>query len=568
MSVWRRLLIGGLLVVGCGSTPPVTSNPVADEAGPDGHRRLDHAVVPLRYDLDLTVDPAEAAYAGQAQIAVRLEAARAVVELHGRDLDVDSVTAAVGAAERKGRAVQGPNGGLALVFAEPLPAGEVTLKLSFRARLPEVPNGLYRVKEGGLWYAFTQFEPMYARQAFPCFDQPEFKTPYRVTLRVPQGQLALANSPEQSRRDELGLTVFEFAETKPLPTYLVAFAVGEFDVVEAPADAIPNLPLRLVATKGKGRLAKYALERAPVIHKALSDYFGTPHPFAKLDLVAVPNFAAGAMENVGLITFRETLLLLDEASAPANHKMWSQSVIAHEMAHMWFGNEVTLAWWDDLWLNEAFATWTAAWVVASVDPELEMDLERVAGTAWVMDLDAQAHTRSIRQPIAHGGDVHNAFDGITYGKGAAVLRMLESWIGRETFRDGVRAYLAAHAYGTATTSDLLEALARQSGKPVAETAKWFLDQPGTPLVQIDVLCTEGGPATLGLSQRRALPAGSTAPQGEPWHVPMCVRYGIGEEVHRECFLLEGKQQTVALHAPGCPAWLSGNDDQRGYYQWR
>ncbi|MEZ4432686.1 MAG: M1 family metallopeptidase [bacterium] len=559
-----------LLVVGCGSAPSPAPDPAAEltAAGPDGNRRLDDAVAPTRYVLDLTVDPAKPTFSGTVAIDVRLRAPQAVIELHGRDLDVAAVTATVGGEVRDGRAVAGPNGGLAAVFAEPIPAGEATLRFTYTAKLPEVPDGLYRVKDGERWYAFSQFQPLYARQSFPGFDQPDFKTPYQTTLRVPSGLLAISNSRQVSKVDDGDLSVYTFAETKPLPTYLVAFAVGEFDVVEAPADAIPGTPLRIIATKGKGRLAEYALERTPLIHAALSAYFGGPHPFDKLDMVAVPNFAAGAMENVGLVTYRETLLLLDEETAPANRKMWSQSVIAHELAHMWFGNMVTLAWWDDLWLNEAFATWMAAKIVQEVDPELQMDLERVAGTTYVMELDAQKHARAIRQPIEHGGDVSNAFDGITYGKGAAVLRMLESWIGVEPFRDGVRAYLAEHAYGTATTADLMAALGEASKKPVAETARSFLDQPGTPLVGITVQCAAGKPATLALQQRRALPAGSDAPQGEPWTVPMCVRAVVGDAARRECFVFSGAQGSHTLAEPGCPTWIHGNDDQRGYYQWQ
>ncbi len=558
-----------LLFFGCGSAPaPAPDNGEASAAGPDGDARLGSAVTPLSYTLDLQIDPNATTTRGTVSIDVRLSGPQAIIELHGEDLTITALEAKVGDATRTGRAVSGPNGGLGAVFVEPLPAGEATLTFQFEGKLPEVPTGLYRVEDGGSWYAFTQFQPLSARRVFPCFDQPDFKTPFNTTLRVPNGLLALSNSLQVSKAEGGELTAFTFAESRPLPTYLVAFAVGDFDVVEAPEDAIPGVPFRIIATKGKGKLADYALERTPIIHAALSEYFGGPHPFDKLDMVAVPNFAAGAMENVGLVTYRETLLLLDEETAPANRKMWSQSVIAHELAHMWFGNMVTLAWWDDLWLNEAFATWMAAKIVHQVDPALEMNLERVAGTAYVMDLDAQRHARAIRQPIADGGDVGNAFDGITYGKGAAVLRMLESWTGVEPFRDGVRAYIKGHAYGTGTTADLMDALETSTGKPVAATARMFLDQPGTPLVALTVSCTDGAPATLGMAQQRSLPAGSDAPQGEPWVVPMCIRYGVGGKTHRECFEFEGKSAERALGQPGCPDWLQGNDDQRGYYQWK
>ncbi len=556
-----------LVLLGCGAFPPPADPPPPGDDGPDGDARLDHAVVPLRYDLELTIDPALDRVGGVVRIDVRLEAEADELRLHARDLDIQAADVVIDGEEREATVVPGPNGGLGLRVAEPIPAGEATLRFVWEGPLPQVPEGLYRVRDGDDWYAFTQFEARYARQAFPCFDEPGFKVPFQVTLKVPNGQLALTNSLETHREEGETHTTFRFAETKPLPTYLVAFAVGPLDVVEAPTDAIPGVPLRLVATRGKGRLAAYALERTPVIHAALSRYFDRPHPFDKLDLVAVPNFAAGAMENVGLVTFRETLILLDGETAPADRKMWSQAIIAHELAHMWFGNLVTPTWWDDLWLNEAFATWMAQKVVQEVDPELEMSLTAVAGTAWVMSLDAQKHARAIRQPIKDGGDIDNAFDGITYGKGAAVLRMLEAWLGEDTFRDAVRAYMKAHEYGNGRTEDLMEAFEAASKKPVGEVARLFLDQPGTPLVRAEVVCDGEQPATLMLSQRRYLPAGSDAPQGDPWQVPVCARYAIGDAVHRECFVLDAPARERKLAHPGCPTWLHPNASQKGYYQW-
>ena len=303
----------------------------------------------------------------------------------------------------------------------------------------------------------------------------------------------------------------------------------------------------------------------------LSTYFGQPYPFAKLDQIGVPNFSAGAMENVGLVTYRERLLLLDEARAPVWDRLWSQVVIAHELAHMWYGNLVTMLWWDDLWLNEAFATWMSWKVIADIDPALEFPLEVLGRTQGVMNLDSKRDARAIRQPIRHGGDIHNAFDGITYGKGAAVLDMVEAWIGKTAFRDGVQTYMKDHAYASGATADLLAALGQASGKPVAETIRLFLDQPGTPLVDVTLACgqSKDKPASLQLQQRRYRPAGSETPEGQPWTVPVCVRYGFGGDgtSHRECFILHSKQQEVTLSQPGCPVWLHPNADERGYYRW-
>ena len=506
----------------------------------DGHLRLDTTVVPTAYEVDLTIDPTAGVFSGRVRIDVLLASDTQEIRMHGGDLTLSSVAVETPNGLLGADVKRGTNGALTLSMGTQLKKGKAAIQIAFGGQLSEQPHGLYRVKEDARQYAFTQFEPLAARTTFPCFDQPEFKTPYRVRSCVPQGMVALANSREIGRRIEFGKSVFEFAETRPLPTYLVAFAVGDFDIVEAPENAIPGTPLRVVTTKGKGRLAGYALERTPVIHRELSAYFGAQHPFDKLDLVAVPNFSAGAMENVGLVTFRETLLLLDRHGAPANRKLWSQSVLAHELAHMWFGNSVTMTWWDDLWLNEAFATWMGTRIVQKVDPTLQAELQRIAGTAYLMRLDSQASTRAIRQPIEHGGDIENAFDGITYGKGAAVLRMIEAWLGREQFREGVRAYLRKHAYGSATTADLFNALESSSNQPVGDTIRLFLEQPGTPLVSMAVTCQAGAKSTLSLSQSRALPARSTAEPGQPWSVPVCVRYGIGDQVHRQCTLFTGQ----------------------------
>ncbi len=538
----------------------------------DGNLRLDRSVVPTHYTLELSIDPTTEKFSGRVAIRVETAAETRLVRLHGQDMTFHEVAVEVQGEKRAARVVVGQNGGLALCVEPALPAGPATIHLTYEAAFSSVPAGLYRVEERGEWYAFTQFEPLDARRAFPGFDQPEFKTPYRVTLRVPTGSLGLSNGPQREQRAGGEWQIFSFAQTQPLPTYLVAFAVGPFDVVAAPEQAIANVPTRIVATQDKGKLASFALQRTPPIVAWLSTYFGQPYPFAKLDQIGVPNFSAGAMENVGLVTYRERLLLLDESRAPVRDRLWSQVVIAHELAHMWYGNLVTMPWWDDLWLNEAFATWMARKVIADVDPGLEFPLEVLGRTQGVMNLDSKRDARAIRQPIRHGGDIHNAFDGITYGKGAAVLHMLEAWIGEAAFRDGVRTYMKDHAYASGATADLLAALEQASGKPVAETIRLFLDQPGTPLVDVTLACDQSPhtPASLQLQQGRYRPAGSDAAEGQPWTVPVCVRYGFGADgtSHRECFILHSKHQEVTLSQPGCPVWLHPNADERGYYRWR
>jgi len=563
--VTARLAAVGLLLafaacVHHGRLPDRVTAPASD-----GDARLSDSVVPTAYRLELAVDPSQPTFSGAVWISVQVQAATEVIRLHAKDLDVRSAEVARPGGESVAAApVAGHNGGLALAVSAPLTTGEYVIHMTFAGRFADGLVGLYRVQVAGDFYAFTQFEALHARRAFPCFDEPRFKTPWEVTLRVPHALVAASNAPLATVSQDGVLDVVRFAATKPLPTYLVALAVGPFDVVDGPDGAVP---LRALTVRGKGRLAAYVLQRTPLILATLADYFGRPYPYQKLDLVAVPDFGAGAMENAGLVTFRENLVLIDTARASATERYECESVVAHELAHQWFGNLVTMAWWDDLWLNEGFATWMATKVLMQTAPEFHADLDAVSETNRAMQADALAAARAVRQPITDGGDVVNAFDDITYDKGAAILRMLESWVGEERFRAGVRAYIDAHAGGNARTDDLFVALAQTTGQPVAEVAATFLDQPGTPLLAVSVAC-EGPGAKLQLAQSRYLPEGSRAAAGEPWHVPVCIRYLTDGTLHRQFMLLSAERTAVALDAAGCPAWMHPNADETGYYRWR
>lgn len=590
MQTLPALILTMLLATACGTSGTTNNKEPVDATvatsmkrvaarGPvDGHQRLADDVVPTRYTLNLTLDPSKDTFEGTVIIDLKVQRPTVEFRMHA---DGPKITAAMLLAgggvpkfkERKRydvRVEQGKNGGLAVRSKTPIQPGAAQLKLTFTAPLPETPTGIYRVKSGADWYAFTQFEPLEARRAFPCFDQPEFKTPFDTTLRVKKGDLPLTNGPESSRRNDGPYTVVSFAPTLPIPTYLVAFAVGPFDVVEAPAQK--GLPkIRTITTRGKGKLATWANVTTAKALLALQDYFGEPYPYAKLDQVAVPNFASGAMENVGLVTYRERLLLLgDGKDAPPTSKMWATVVIAHELGHMWFGNKVTLAWWNDIWLNEAFATWISFKITQTIAPEFEAPLALSSSILRTMSWDAQAASRAIRQPIAHGGDVYNAFDPITYRKGAGVLTMLEAWLGEDTFRTAVRAYIAAHAHGIATTPDLLAALTKTSGKDVSGVVAKFLDQPGTPLVSVKLKCDAGAAPTLALAQTRYLPAASKTAKGDPWRIPMCVRFGTKggpQGGTRHCTEFSGPTGTITLPTKTCPTWVHPNDQERGYYRW-
>ena len=568
------MCLGVCAVVGLGACgkkdkksdrPPVTTS-----ATLDGNARLEAAVLPKDYKISLAIDPASTRFEGEVAISVSVEASTRRIIMHAEDLDITRARVLLDGKQVGDIEVQlGEHGGLALNLSEQLSPGDYVISLGYEGDLDEIPTGLYRVKEKESWYAFTQFEPLEARQAFPCFDEPRFKTPYSMTISSPSALVVASNAPEVSAAPDAqraGWTAHTFAPTKPLPTYLVAFTVGDFDVVEAPEGAIPGVPFRVLAPKGKGYLAKYALETTPKIVAALAEYFGQPYPFAKLDLVAVPNFAAGAMENVGLVTFRETLILLEDNATPSA-KYSSLSVNAHEQAHMWFGNLVTPEWWNDLWLNESFATWMAARMVETLAPELEGDIRRQRGVRWTMDSDSLAQTRSIRQPIENGGDVYNAFDGITYSKGAAVLRMTESWLGRDAFRDGVRTFMKDNAYGSVTAPALMTALEGASKKPVSSMMASFIDQPGVPNVEVTLSCTDQGVASVALKQSRYLPKGSKAAQTGPWFIPICIKMMRGTEELVECVELTEPAGKFTLPGAGCPDFIYPNANEDGYYHW-
>jgi aminopeptidase N len=441
------------------------------------------------------------------------------------------------------------------------------LSLSYDAPFGDSLAGLYRVNDGGRWYAFTQFEATDARRAFPCFDEPNQKVPFDVHVTAPKGLLAFSNMPETGRKDHEAAggagatTTFDFATSPPLPTYLVAFAVGDFDVR---AGQTSPLPIRLITTKGKSALGTMALSDTAELVKELGGYFGVAYPYPKLDIVAVPNFAAGAMENAGFITFREELLLLDPEHAPQRARISEAEVIAHELAHQWFGDLVTTAWWDDLWLNEGFATWAEAKIVELWRPAYHSRLERVAHLGEVMAEDSLKSARSVRQPVHSTSEAMEAFDGITYEKGAAVLAMLERSLGSDVFQHGIEAYLRSNAWKAATANDLLQALSTASGKDVGKVASTFLDRPGVPNVTLDVDCKQKTPSlTLRQSPWHLLgdASGHDAAATPPWIVPVDLR-AAQEELR---ISLPDAAGTFPLAK--CPAWVDPNVGGFGYYRY-
>ena len=395
--------------------------------------RIAKLAQPIEQSIWLKLDPAQEGYEGRVNITLELEEAGGEIQFSGRDYTIDSA-AVSGTADCDLTTAMGEHGVVRATCADELPAGRYALEIVYHASFNRQSAGLYKTIAQGDPYLFAQFEMSDARRAFSVFDEPEYKIPFTLSVSVPDGHKVYTNTPETAQSSKDGWTTREFAPTPPIPSYLLAIAAGSLE--EYPVTGL-SVPGRIITTRGKSGQAAYTAQQMPRILAALETYFGRPYPYAKLDSVAVPEFSFGGMENAGLITYGEDLLLLDAKQASLEEKRSSVGVMAHEMAHQWYGNLVTMRWWDDLWLNEAFATWMGNKIVAQVYPELESQL--TLGQNSVMPTDALLTTRPIRKPIRAEADIFDGFQ-LAYDKDDTVLGMVVQWIGEDVFKKGVRTY--------------------------------------------------------------------------------------------------------------------------------
>ncbi len=551
--------LGALLLAlaghGAALAEPVSAPPAAQGEVPQG--KLPATVVPLAYRLDLTVDPARDRFSGTVEIDARLAVASSTIFLHGRNLAMRRTVATV-----NGKAIAGtwreadPTGVAALTFAAPLPAGPVTFAFAYDAPFNDGPAGMFRVKVGEEWYSWSQFQSIDARAAFPSFDEPGFRTPFAVTLRTRPGMIAVSNAPLASVTREGGHDVHRFAPTPPISTYLVAMMTGPFASVASAVPPGPHrpvpLPLRVISPQPNKDRLSFALEGSREIVLQLEDYFGEAFPFAKLDQITSP-ILPGAMENPGADLYNDSIIVLDAKASIVRQRRFGM-VVSHELAHQWFGDLVTPAWWDDIWLNESFANWMGYHIGGKWRPALKIDGGGLGEGFAAMDTDALLAGRPIRQPIATNARIDSAFDAITYGKGGHVIAMVAGYMGEERFRDGVRRYIGAHRFANATSDDFFAALAGAAGDPQLVAAmRSFTDQQGVPLLMF----TRKGSA-FGVSQQRYTALG-TAPGSARWTVPMCVRRGPV----RHCQLLAERSAAFALPGKGP---LVPNAGGLGYYR--
>jgi alanyl aminopeptidase len=530
-------------------------------AQPADAGRLGRDIVPTFQSVRLVLDPSQAEYTGTTRIELKVTRAAASFGFHAEGPVLSSLTLRGPAGEMALRHTVRARGLVRAEAERPIPPGAYTLDISFKASFDTRATGLYRTQVGGDWYAFTQFQADDARQAFPCWDEPSFKLPYQVTLVVPSALLALSNTPVETESTDGASKTVVFKRTPPLPSYLVVVAVGPLETMPIPGLSVPG---RVVTVKGSSGLTGEAVRITPPILAALEKYFGRPYPFEKLDLVAVPEFWAGAMENPGAVTFRDQFLLLDPRSSSVDQRRFLVELTAHELAHMWFGDMVTMAWWDDLWLNESFASWMGTKVAQDTFPETETALRMVAATQHALAADARPGARAIRQPVKALDNLLHIADELAYLKGPAVLGMFEAWIGPEMFRAGIRAYLAAHEWRNATASDLWAALSRAAGKDVRAPMETFVDQRGVPLVSAELVDAGKG---VRLSQRRFVAAGTTLPPAR-WRIPVGLKYSDGGVVRTKTFLLAKASEEFELEVKSPPVdWIHPNAGERGYYRW-
>jgi len=525
-------------------------------------QRLPTDVTPSHYDLSFDVDLANARFAGTETIRVDLAQATRAVTLNAAEIVFRQVTIETTAGTQTATVSLDESRQMAtLRVAKALAKGPAQIHISYDGILNDKLRGFYLSTEKDQRYAVTQFEATDARRAFPSFDEPAYKATFDVSLTIDRPDMAISNGKVASdtpTADGARHTV-KFTTTPKMSTYLVALAVGRFACVEGSAESIP---IRICGGEGKQEMGRIALDMAQQILRFYNTYFAIKYPYGKLDVLAVPDFVAGAMENTAAIFYRERDLLVDSKDASLSARKRIAQVIAHEMAHQWFGDLVTMKWWDDIWLNEGFANWMETRPLASIRPDWNVPVDEAMDTQGALGVDALKTTHPIHAAADTPAQIDEAFDSITYEKGAAVLRMVENYLGPDVFRKGINTYLQAHAYGNATSEDFWTTLASVSGKAVDRILPSFINQPGAPLLEVSLECVNNR-GQLDISQQRFfMDPTATQTRAQRWQVPVCVKTGGAAG---GCDLIADNKQTLSL-GNSCVPWAFVNAGAHGYYR--
>ena len=532
--------------------------------------KLPKHIRPIEYAIRIQPDLAKLTFSGSETVQLSVESPTRQIVFNAFDVSVTEARIDENLIASSAVKADTKNELVTLSLPEELQHGQHTLALKFNGKINQFGRGLYYVKyqEQGTGakklLLGTQFEATDARRLFPCWDEPVFRARFQLSAVVPENWMAVSNMPIASERKVSAGREVSFQPTPSMSTYLNVFCAGEFDAIESETEGVK---LRIITTKGKAESGRYALESTAQILHYYNQYFGIPYPLPKLDQLAIPGGFGGAMENWGGITYYETALLFDPQNSSITTKQRVYEVIAHEVAHQWFGDLVTMAWWDNLWLNEGFASWMGTKCTAHFNPQWEVWLEKSIPRdparrigipkEQAMEGDARATTHPIQQPVATEGEANNAFDDITYKKGQSFLRMLESFLGEEPFRDGIRRYIQAHQYSNSTTADLWNALDAASGKPVTEIAAAWTEQPGFPVVTVK---RENNGKVL-LAQERFTIGFSKASDGL-WKIP--ITYFIDAQSAPATMLMS--QKTTSLEDIPMDRALKLNVDGAGNYR--
>ena len=524
-------------------------------------QRLPDNVEPSHYDIAVTPNLQAATFAGTERIAVTLRKPSSTIVLNAAEIEFSKVAIKAGTVVQQARVTLDQTKEQATFSVErPLPAGSAEITIEYHGILNDQLRGLYLSQANNRRYAVTQLEATDARRMFPSFDEPAYKATFSLTATIDQGDHAISNGAliNDTPGPGTGKHTVKFETTPKMSTYLVALAVGDFECQSGSAD---NIPIRICSTPDKKGQTGFALEAAEQILRFYNRYYVVKYPFKKLDVVAVPDFAAGAMENTAAIFYRETLLLADPKNASDKVKEDIGQVLAHEMAHQWFGDLVTMRWWDDIWLNEGFANWMETKPLKAWKPEWHVELSEVRSNQSAMTLDSLKTTRPIRAEAWTPAEISELFDQIAYEKGAAVLRMVEAWVGEEPFRAGVNAYIDRFKYGNARAEDFWGTLTKVTGKPVDKVMSGFVDRPGVPLVDASVTCRGNGGSISISSDSQSQTSSAASRASSSWTIPVCVKTATQSSACTEV-----AASTATVQVDSCPAWIMANAGARGYYR--
>jgi cytosol alanyl aminopeptidase len=544
----------------------------SDIQSPPGPR-LPRTLTVSKQNIALRIDPTADGFSGTTTISASIHGTDDQVWLNSENLKISQASIQANAQTTAITWQQVGDDRLLLQFPAKM-SGAVEITLGFSGSyIDKETVGAFKQVVNSEPYIFSQFEATFARRVFPCIDEPDVKVPWSIAIDAPAGFDVISNTlPTASTATDAGFVHHVFEATRALPSYLVAFAVGHFDIVPA-GKTRHGVPIRIVASKGRGAEAAYAAQITGRLVEILEDWFALPYPYQKLDLVSLPMAVGfGAMENAGMITFTEKLMLLEPKNLSWRRRHSFANVAAHELAHQWFGNYVTTAWWDDIWLNEGFASWMESKVMTKFDPTWHDELSVIDDRASALDADSLVSARQVREPVNNEGDISNAFDGITYQKGASVLAMFEQAVGENVFQKGVHIYMKKHAYGNATSKDFTDAIGQAAGQDVSSAFATFLDQPGAPLLTFTSTCS-GDTQLLSVSQQRYVPPGAPkATSKTPWQVPFCVAVesaGKNSKTGRSDVCSQLNEAMTSTPAPlsgsPCTGWLFPNAGGRGYY---